>query len=371
MKILLCPDSFKGSLSAAEAAEAMARGAARACPATKLIKMPLADGGEGTVDALVNATGGEFVEVNVRDPLMRWVSATFGILCDSSTAVIEMAAASGLQLLSEDEYNPRIASTYGTGQLILSALHQGVNRIIVGIGGSATNDGGAGMAQAMGARLLDGAGRSLPPGGAALIHLCHISMSEFLFPIDKVRVEVACDVINPLTGPNGASAVYGPQKGATPEIVRELDLALAHYAEILRLALDADVADLPGAGAAGGLGAGLAAFLGAQLKPGIDTVLDAVGFDDALDGTDLILTGEGKIDAQTAQGKTVAGVAARAKAAGVPVIAIGGVLEDAPELRELGLRGIYSLTSENIGPEEAMRCAAELLEERTFEVLGG
>jgi len=268
MTILVCPDSFKGSISAAGAAEAMARGIERAIPGAQVIKLPLADGGEGTVDALVSATGGRYVTVGARDPLMRPIEARFGFLGDKRTAVIEMAAASGLVLLSEEERNPLITTTYGTGQLLLSAVHHGARKIVIGIGGSATNDGGAGMAQALGARLLDSRYRSLPPGGAALAHLARIEMGEFLFPRGQIEVEAACDVSNPLTGPSGASAVYGPQKGATPEMVRELDLALKHYADVIRKDLGVEVEDLPGAGAAGGLGAGLAAFLGAKLRSG-------------------------------------------------------------------------------------------------------
>lgn len=369
MKILICPDSFKGSLSASEAAAAMASGVRRAYPDAEIVELPLADGGEGTVDALVNATGGEFVEVNVRDPLMRWIPATFGILGDGKTAVVEMASAAGLSLLTEEERNPLVTSTYGVGQLLLSATHANVKSIIVGIGDSATNDGGAGMAQAMGARLLDSKGNGLPPGGAALQHLYCITMSGFIFPRDTVSVQVACDVDNPLTGANGASAVYGPQKGADPDKVRLLDLALQNYARILERDLGVAVADLPGAGAAGGLGAGLVAFLGAELVSGIDMIMEAVNFDQKLAGADIVVTGEGRMDSQTLRGKTITGVLKRAQAYGLPVVAVGGSVQNRSELHGIGLRVVHSLTGNGIKPEEAIERAQELLEEKTFEAL--
>lgn len=363
MKIVVCPDSFKGSLSAANAAAAIARGVRKAVPNAEIIEIPLADGGEGTVDALLNATAGYIRRAPAHDPLMRPIEASYGILGDEHTAVVETAAASGLTLLAESERNPLITTTYGTGELILAALAAGARRIIVGIGGSATNDGGAGAMSALGARFLDSNGNELPPGGGALADLARIDLSGFRFPMDRAAVEVACDVTNPLCGPNGASAVFGPQKGATPGMVRHLDKALGNYAQVISRDLNRSVADLPGAGAAGGLGAGLAAFLDARLRSGIDVVLDAVRFDEALDGAGLIITGEGRIDEQTAGGKTIAGVLRQAAVQEIPVIALAGsVSGDLTPLREMGLIEAYSLTGRGVTREYAMAHAENLLE---------
>ena len=364
MRVLVCPDSFKGSLSSVDAAEAVARGLELGADGegVDVIHIPLADGGEGTVDALVRATGGEVRHVRVRDPLMREVDSFFGLLGDGSTAVVEMAAASGLHFLSDDERNPLAASTFGTGELLVAAVGTGVSKLVVGIGGSATNDGGAGAMAALGARFLDSDGRDLPPGGAALAELDRIDMSGFRFPLDRVRVEVACDVTNPLTGPLGASAVFGPQKGATPEMVQQLDGALARFAEVVKRDLGKDVADMPGAGAAGGLGAGLAAFLNASLRSGIDMVLDAARFDEALADAGLVITGEGRIDEQTAYGKTVGGVLKRASKRGVPVVAVAGsVTGDLRPLYDAGLTAAFSLACGPMTADYAMKHADELL----------
>ncbi len=328
MKVIVCPDSFKGSLSAVEAADAMARGvqlsASSADVQIEVVRIPLADGGEGTVNALARATGGQIRKVKAHGPLMREVDSFFGISGDGMIAIIEMAAASGLCLVSDEERNPLIASTIGTGELILSAVDAGVKKIVVGIGGSATNDGGSGAMRALGARFLSQDGEELSEGGAALVDLAGIDMSGFRFPVGEIEVEVACDVTNPLCGSTGASAVFGPQKGATPEMVRLLDKALARYAEVIKNDLGKDIVDMPGAGAAGGLGAGLAAFLNAKLRSGIDMVLDAANFDEALSDADLVITGEGRVDEQTAYGKTIGGVLKRAWKAGVPVVAVAG-----------------------------------------------
>jgi len=364
VRVLVCPDSFKGSLSSVDAAEAVARGLELGADGegVDVIHIPLADGGEGTVDALVRATGGEVRHVRVRDPLMREVDSFFGLLGDGSTAVVEMAAASGLHFLSDDERNPLAASTFGTGELLVAAVGTGVSKLVVGIGGSATNDGGAGAMAALGARFLDSDGRDLPPGGAALAELDRIDMSGFRFPLDRVRVEVACDVTNPLTGPLGASAVFGPQKGATPEMVQQLDGALARFAEVVKRDLGKDVADMPGAGAAGGLGAGLAAFLNASLRSGIDMVLDAARFDEALADAGLVITGEGRIDEQTAYGKTVGGVLKRASKRGVPVVAVAGsVTGDLRPLYDAGLTAAFSLACGPMTADYAMKHADELL----------
>lgn len=365
MKIIVCPDSFKGSLSSLEAADAIARGVKIGLGSSNVetIKVPLADGGEGTVEALVRATGGEVRWVTVSDPLLRPVKSFFGILGDGRTAAIEMAAASGLTLLKDEERNPMITSTFGTGELIQAALDAGAEKIVIGIGGSATNDGGAGAMTALGARFLDTDGNQLRPGGAALADLADIDLSGFRVPLDRVRIEVACDVTNPLTGPTGASAVYGPQKGATPEMVAQLDVALSNYAQVIAKMLNKNIAEMPGAGAAGGLGAGLAAFLNADLRSGIDMVLDAANFDEALKDADLVITGEGKIDEQTAYGKTIGGVLARASKAGVPVVAVAGaVAGNIQALYDAGLTAAFSIVSGPTSLAEAMANAGDLLE---------
>ncbi|MCL5102675.1 MAG: glycerate kinase [Armatimonadetes bacterium] len=365
MKIIICPDSFKGSLSSVEACDAIARGielGAGSRP-VEIVKVPLADGGEGTVNALVRTTGGELRHVMVHDPLMRVIESFYGIMGDGRTAAIEMAAASGLCLLTNDERNPLITSTYGTGELILAAVRAGVEKIVIGIGGSATNDGGAGAMAALGARFLDMDGNELSPGGAAFADLARIDISGFEFPVDKVAVEVACDVTNPLCGPQGASAIFGPQKGATPEMVTQLDAALVNYSEVIKRDLGKDVAEMPGAGAAGGLGAGLAAFLNARLRSGIDMVLDAAKFDEALAGADLVITGEGRIDEQTAYGKTIGGVLKRTSRLGVPVVAIAGsVSGDIRTLFDMGLTAAFSIVPGPVSLDYAMEHAGELIE---------
>jgi glycerate kinase len=326
MKIILAPDKFKGSLTAPDAARAMARGVLAACPSAALDLVPMADGGEGTVEALVAATGGTFREATVTGPLGEPVVARFGVLGDGRTAVMEMASASGLVLVPHERRDPLRATTHGTGELVRAALDLGARTIIVGIGGSATNDGGAGLAQALGARLLDNEGTELPPGGAALARIARIDAAMLDPRLTSTEIRVACDVANPLCGPTGASAVYGPQKGATPEMVARLDAALAHFARIIRRDMGLDVAELPGAGAAGGLGAGLVAFAGGRLTPGIDLVIDAVGLRQRLTRADLCLTGEWCLDASSAFGKTAVGVARLARELGVPCLALAGMI---------------------------------------------
>lgn len=324
MKIVIAPDSFKECLSAAQVASAIETGVKQILPEAQCIKVPVADGGEGTLQSMVDATGGRLIEVPVTGPLGGQINASFGLLGDGKTAIIEMARASGLEQVPAESRNPLISTTFGTGELILSALDQGVSRIIVGIGGSATNDGGAGMMQALGARLLDDSNRELPYGGAALARLAKVDTR----PLDKrlaaVEFVAACDVDNPLTGPNGASAIFGPQKGATPEMVQQLDLALDQYARILKKDLGICVREQPGAGAAGGMGAALLGFLNASLRSGIDIVMESVGLAEKMSGADLVITGEGRIDGQTALGKTPVGVARIARAANIPVVALAG-----------------------------------------------
>lgn len=326
MKIVIAPDSFKESLSALEVARAIEAGFRAHFPDAEIVCVPVADGGEGTVDAMVAATLGSRRDVAVRGPLGTPVSAFYGLTGDGATAVIEMAAASGLMLVPTAARNPLITTSYGTGELIRAALDAGALHLILGIGGSATNDAGAGMLQALGARLLDAEGAELPPGGGALARLAHIDRSGIDPRLATCRIEVACDVDNPLTGSRGASAVFGPQKGATPTMVAQLDANLRHFADVVRRDLGVEVEDVPGAGAAGGMGAALIAFLGAALQSGVDIVTRAVGLEAQLADADLVITGEGRIDSQTPHGKTPIGVARLAKRHGKPVIGIAGCL---------------------------------------------
>jgi len=370
MNILVAPASFKGSLSAVEAAQAIEQGIRSAVPQAEVVRMPLADGGEGTVEALVTATHGRTIKRTVTGPLGKPVEAEFGLLCDDVTAVVEMAQASGLPLVPPEQRNPLITTTRGTGELMAAALDAGCTKLIVGIGGSGTNDGGAGMAQALGAKLLDEQGQELPPGGAALAKLARVDVSGLDPRLARCQVLVACDVDNPLTGPHGASAVYGPQKGATPGMVAELEAALEHYASVIERDLGKRVRDIPGAGAAGGLGAGLMAFCNAQPRSGILLVMEAVGFEQYLEAADLVITGEGRVDAQSLHGKAVAGVGARAKLANVPVIALAGAVTAEPEqVAELGITAALPITDRPMAEREAIRRAGELLQAATERAL--
>lgn len=362
MKIVIAPDSYKGSLTAAEVAEAMAAGVRRVWPDAEVALVPMADGGEGTVQALVDATGGRLITATVRGPLGDPVEATFGMMGDGETAVIEMAQASGLPLVPRDRRNPLVTTTYGTGELILRALDEGARRLIIGIGGSATNDGGAGMAQALGARLLDAEGRELEHGGAALARLERIDLSGLDPRVRSLQITVACDVDNPLTGPRGASAVFGPQKGATPEMVAQLDAALKRWAEVIKRDLGKDVDAIPGAGAAGGLGAGLMALLDAQLRRGVEIVVEATGLERHLDGADLCLTGEGNTDFQTAHGKTPMGVAAAARRRGVPVICLsGGLGRDYQQIYDVGIDAALPIVPGPVDLDTAIQEAARFV----------
>lgn len=375
MKIVAAPQALKGSLAAPQVAEAMTVGIRHVLPQADVVALPLADGGEGTVRALVAATEGEVRTLQVTGPLGEPVNAEYGLLGRlagemSQTAVIEMAAASGLPLVPTERRDPRLTTTYGTGELIRAALDSGCDRLLIGIGGSATNDGGAGMAQALGASLLDAQGRELELGGAALSRLDHIDLGRLDPRLRATRIDVACDVSNPLSGPTGASAVYGPQKGAGPEMVAQLDAALRRYAQVIRRDLDEDVADVPGAGAAGGLGAGLLAFAGAHLLPGSDLVLDALQFRDHALGASLILTAEGQLDAQTAYGKTISAVAGVGKELGVPVVALAGrVVMALDALDRLGLAAASPLADGPMTIEESMARAYELVVSATVRTL--
>jgi glycerate 2-kinase len=367
MRILIAPQSLKGSLTAAEAGQAIAQGVRAVYPTAEIEIVPVADGGEGTVQALVDATGGRIVQKIVAGPLGEPVPAFFGLMGDGRTAALEMAACAGLPLVPPERRDPRITTTYGVGELILAALDYGSRHFIIGIGGSATNDGGAGMAQALGATLLTKEGTEIARGGAALATLAHISTATIDPRLQECTVEVACDVSNPLCGPTGASAVYGPQKGATPEMVVELDRALAHYAQIIEHDLGVAVRDIPGAGAAGGLGAGLIAFLHATLRPGAQIVLEAVHLEERMRTTDLVITAEGQLDSQTAYGKSVGAVAALAKYYGLPVLALAGSLGDHYQaVYELGVDAVTVLPS---GPmtlayamENAIRLTSDAVE---------
>ncbi|SHK95996.1 glycerate kinase [Desulforamulus aeronauticus] len=366
MRIVLAPDSYKGSLSAVAVATAMEQGILSIWPQAAIKKVPIADGGEGTVAALVTATGGRIIYENVMGPLGETVEAYWGILGDHKTAVIEMAAASGLPLVPTEKRDPRIATTYGTGQLIKAALDQGIRTLIIGIGGSATNDGGAGMAQALGVKLLDEAGKELPLGGAALAKLATIDLSGIDPQVADATFLVACDVTNPLCGPQGASAVYGPQKGATPEMVTELDLALARYADIAKVATGKDVASYPGAGAAGGLGAGLLLFTKAELKPGVQIVLEAAGFEHLVKQADLVITGEGATDFQTSFGKAPVGVAKIAQQYQVPVICLsGGLGHGCEDILQQGVTAFMSIVPHPMSLKECMADAPNLLQAAT------
>jgi glycerate kinase len=364
MRVVIAPDKFKGSLTALEAAAAMARGVAAAWPDAAIDQVPMADGGEGTALALVAATRGQFLESRVSGPLGEPVLAHFGLLGDGSTAVIEMAAASGLVLVPPYRRNPLITTTQGTGELLLAAIAAGARRVIVGIGGSATNDGGAGLGQALGFRLLDSQGRDLKPGGGDVGRLARIDPSGRRHALDGVEIAVACDVTNPLCGPTGASAVYGPQKGATPEMVEQLDLNLAHFADIVARDLGVSIKELPGSGAAGGLGGGLVAFASGTLGRGVDLVIDAVGLADRLVGADLCLTGEGRIDDQSPFGKTIVGVAGLARSLGCPTLALAGSIEPgAQAVLQLGIDAYFAICPRPIDLEFAMASAGALLEQ--------
>lgn len=368
MKIVIAPDSFKESLSALEVANAIEQGLRQVIPDCDIVKIPVADGGEGTVQSMVDATGGSIVSLEVMGPLGHRVQAHYGILGNLSNsdsnndsdsrsndgsatvpntgaiAVIEMASASGLHHVPREQRNPLMTTSYGTGELICDALNRGIKHIILGLGGSATNDGGAGMAQALDILLLDSQGKTLPSGGAALANLAQIDVSNAHPLLRECSFEVACDVDNPLCGERGASAIFGPQKGATPSMVKQLDLALAHYADVIARNGMTDHREHAGAGAAGGMGLGVMAFLNAELKPGVEIVMKTVGLADKIRGADLVITGEGRIDGQTVFGKTPMGVLKQAQLQGIPTIGIAGCLGDnADAILDHGMAAIFPI----------------------------
>lgn len=370
MRVLIAPDSFKGSLKSPDVARAMAAGVREAVPDADVVELPVGDGGEGTLDALVAATGGTLLSRSVAGPLGEPVEARLGLLGDGATAFVEMAEASGLSLIPGDRRDPLRATTYGTGELIRAAFETGRGRILIGLGGSATNDGGAGALQALGIRFLDGSGKDLPRGGIALADLAALDTRAFRAP-ETVTIIAACDVTNPLTGPEGASAVYGPQKGASAADVAALDSALSHFGDIAAGNLGKDWRERAGAGAAGGLGFALLAFLAARLERGVQLVLDAVSFDTHVRGADIVLTGEGRIDRQTtAFGKTLTGIGERARAAGVPVLALAGALgDDLGDYRAAGISGVASILPRPMTLEEAMQNARTLVQEASRRLI--
>lgn len=355
MKIVIAPDSYKESLSALEVATQIELGFKEVFPEAIYVKVPMADGGEGTVQAMVEATQGRHIEVDVTAPLGDRVRSFYALTGDGRTAVIEMAAASGLALVPATQRNPEVTTSYGTGELITAALDAGARHLILGIGGSATNDGGAGMLQALGAQLLTEQGQAIGRGGAALAQLARIDLSGLDSRLADCTIEVACDVDNPLTGPRGASAIFGPQKGATPEMVQSLDANLQHFARIILRDVGVDVDAVPGAGAAGGMGAAMLAFLKGQLRPGCEIIAQAVGLDNAVRDADLVITGEGRIDQQTIFGKTPFGVAAVARKHGVPVVGIAGSLgTNAHVVHEHGIHAIFSVLNRTCDIQDAM-----------------
>ncbi|WP_297837089.1 glycerate kinase [Pseudomonas sp.] len=369
MKIVIAPDSFKDSLSAQGVAIAVASGLAEVWPDAELVQCPMADGGEGTIEAVLAACDGQWMSATVSGPLGVAVDAQWGWLEQSRTAIIEMAMASGLQLLTLEQRDACISSTYGTGELIRAALDVGAQRIILAIGGSATNDAGSGMLSALGARFLDADGRRVMPGGLALLQVQTIELDNLDARLRDVRFEVAADVDNPLCGLHGASHIFGPQKGASPQQVLELDAALGHFADQSAAVLGRDLRDNPGCGAAGGMGFAAKAYLNATFRPGVDVVADLVGLAQALDGADLVITGEGRFDAQTLRGKTPFGVAKIAQRKGVPVIVLAGTLgEGYAELYRHGISAAFAVTSGPMTLDHACRNAADLLHDRARDL---
>lgn len=368
--ILIATDSFKDALPAIEACSAIERGVRAALPNAHTVIFPLGDGGEGTAEILTRHAGGRMVETRVKDALFRDISAWYGLSEDGHTAFIEMAQASGLQLLSPSERNPLFTTTYGTGELILDALHHGARHLILCIGGSATHDCGAGMAEALGYTFVDTGGQPVSPTGENLVRIAHIDASALRFDPAEITVEVLCDVVNPLTGPTGAAHIFAPQKGADEQAVLLLEAGARHLAVLMEEELGKKVDNLPGAGAAGGLGAGALVFLGARLLPGAETVLRLSGFVTALRQADLVITGEGRLDGQTTQGKLLSGISQLTRAAGIPVIALCGAVDAAPkELQALGITAAFSILSQPTSLENAILNTALNLEYAAFSVV--
>lgn len=370
VKIIVSPDSFKGSLSATDAAKVMADAIHNLDEKIEIVRLPVADGGEGTLDALVNATNGEIKTVQVQDPLGRVITALFGVLGDGQTCIIEMAKASGLTLLSQGERNPLKASTYGTGQLILHALDEGYRTFIIGIGGSATNDGGMGMLRALGMKFLDIEGDELADGVESLQNLVEIDMSNFDERIKSAHFVIACDVDNPLVGPNGATVVFGPQKGVTKEMIKGMDANLSHLADHIEKKTGIALHQKAGAGAAGGIGGAFLAFFPAQLKPGIEVVMKAIDFEHHLQSASYVLTGEGKSDLQTLSGKAPIGIAKEAAKHQVPAILVSGYVEETSKEKLANyFKQIASVVNEHVSIDESISNTAFYLKQRTTETV--
>lgn len=370
LNILIAPDSFKDCLPAKAVIDNIRIGIEQVIPEAKIVGIPLSDGGEGLLDSIMAFIDGRLVEVEVKDPLMRNIKARYGIIGDGQTGILEMAQASGLELLSVDERNPLKTTTYGTGQLISHALEAGCKRLIIGIGGSATNDGGAGMLQALGVKLLKANGESLTYGGAGLEQLTTIDSSGIDHRIQACDILVACDVSNPLTGDQGASKVYGPQKGATDQMVSRLDKNLDHFAAVVKEHTGRDVKNMPGAGAAGGIGAAMMAFLNAELKPGFTIVKELVGLEEAVEAADLVISGEGKIDYQTQFGKTPYGVAQIARKFNKPLYAFAGIVgEGIQDFNKFGFTEILRIADPGMDQRESIRRAPELLQQAAVRLM--
>ena len=370
MRVVIAPDSFKECLSATQVAFAILEGIRRIIPEAETISIPIADGGEGTVDALVTATDGKIIQLDSVDALNRPIESFYGILGNGKTAVIEMAAASGIERIAPEQRNPMITSTYGTGLLLKAAMEAGFSEIILGIGGSATNDGGAGMAQALGFGLLDKNDNPIGWGGGSLGKLHRIDFSNVNPMLQNVKITVACDVQNPLLGASGAAQVYGPQKGATPEMLEILEQNMTHFARILSQEFGVDYSNIPGAGAAGGLGAGLMAFCHAGILPGFNLISQQTRLEEHIREASLIFTAEGRIDAQTAFGKTISGVAQLGKKHQVPVIALAGMVEgDLEDLYKQGLTSAFAIANRPMGIEESKANAAQLLVETSSQIM--
>jgi glycerate kinase len=370
MHIVVAPDSFKECLTATQVSLAISKGIERIVPEADIICIPVADGGEGTVEALVTATGGKIIQTPSVDALNRPIQSFYGILGDGKTAVIEMAAASGIELIASEERNPLITTTFGTGVLLKAALDAGFTQIIIGIGGSATNDGGTGMAQALGFGLFDEDGQPLNLGGGSLCALHSIDWSNVHPKLQEAKITVACDVRNPLLGPSGATYVYGPQKGATPQMLETLEKSMVHFSRILQQEMKINVSEIPGAGAAGGLGAGLMAFCKAEMISGFELVSELTNLEKHISQASLVFTAEGKIDAQTAFGKTISGVGQLAKRYKVPVIALAGmVTDDLTELYKQGVTSVFAIGNRPMSLEESKARARELLSNTTAQIM--
>ncbi len=354
-KIIISSDSFKGSLTSIQVAKAIEEGIKKVFPNCETVKIPVSDGGEGTTDTLVNALNGEKVKVMVHDPLMRPIEVEYGLVDNGKTAVIEMAVASGITLLSKQEQNPSVTTTFGTGEIIKDALKRGCRSFLVGIGGSATNDGGTGMLRALGYRFLDKNGNETDGTGKSLSSICSVDESGAIPELKEAYFTIACDVNNPFSGRKGAAYIYAPQKGANKQMTEELDKGLESFRKLIETEKKLDLNTISGAGAAGGLGGGFVSFLNAQLKHGIEMILEAVGFDKHLQNADLVITGEGKLDTQTGMGKAASGVLEAASKKHVPVIAIGGSVEDTANLNKLGFLSVFSIVPFPMSFEEAMK----------------